>query len=237
MTRKARPATLDCVSRMSMNQAFARRFNSGPDVERTAFFSDAVFAIAMTLLAVDIKVPQVPGDELGRAVVEQFPEFGAYLLSFVVTAAYWLSHHRLFRLLSGFTVVLQRLNLALLLLVALIGYAADMIAFHGDQVLGVVAYAAILGLIGVVNTAMWLYAGHRGLFQDDVHPRLLAYARTRVAVTPAVFLLSIPIALLNPAAATYSWTAIVVVNLLFRVLGSRAPAPAEIGAPPDDSLD
>lgn len=228
MTQWGESTTLDCVSRMSMNQAFARRFNSGPDVERTAFFSDAVFAIAMTLLAVDIKAPQVSGDELGRAVVEQFPEFGAYLLSFVVTAAYWLSHHRLFRLLSGFTVVLQRLNLALLLMVALIGYAADMIAFHGNQVLGVVVYAGILGLIGVVNTSMWIYAGRRGLFRDDVHPRLLAYARTRVAVTPAVFLVSIPIAFLSPAAATYSWAAIVVVNLLFRVLGSRAPAPAEI---------
>ena len=221
---------------MSMNQAFNQRFNSGPDVERTAFFSDAVFAIALTLLAVDIKVPQVPADELGRAVVEQLPEFAAYLLSFVVTAAYWLSHHRLFRLLSGFTVVLQRLNLTLLLLVALIGYAADMIAFYSDQVLGVVVYAVILGLIGVANTAMWIYAGYRGLFQDDVHPQLLAYARTRVAVTPAVFLLSIPIAFLSPAAATFSWGAIVVVNLLFRLLGSRAAAPAETDSKSADSL-
>ncbi|MCC9198244.1 TMEM175 family protein [Arthrobacter sp. zg-Y820] len=67
----------------------------------------------------DIKVPQVPGDDLRPAVVEQLPESAAYLLSFVVTAAYWLSHHRLFRLLSGFTVGLQRLNLTLLLFVAL----------------------------------------------------------------------------------------------------------------------
>lgn len=237
MTQWVLSSTLDCVSRMSMNEAFAQRVNSGPDVERTAFFSDAVFAIALTLLAVDIKVPQVPGDELGRAVLEQFPEFAAYLLSFVVTGAYWLSHHRLFRLLSGFTVVLQRLNLALLLLVALIGYAADMIAFYSGQVLGVVIYAAILGLIGVANTSMWIYAGRRGLFQGDVHPQLLAYARTRVAVTPAVFLLSIPIAFLSPAAATFSWSAIVVVNLLFWLLGRRAAAPVATDPYSLDSLD
>ncbi|WP_104162063.1 TMEM175 family protein [Arthrobacter sp. ZGTC212] len=212
------------MSIKSMNEAFAQRVNSGADVERTAFFSDAVFAIAMTLLAVDIKVPRVAGDELGRAVVEQGPEFAAYLLSFVVTAAYWLSHHRLFRLLSGYTVVLQRLNLGLLLMVGLIGYAADMMAFYSDQVLGVVIYATILGLIGVANTTLWVYAGRRGLFQDDIDPQLLAYAQRRVAVTPAVFLLSIPIAFISPTAAALSWAAIVVGNLIFRFLGRRAAA-------------
>jgi len=126
--------------------------------------------------------------------------------------------------LSGYTVVLQRLNLGLLLMVALIGYAADMMAFHSDQVLGVVIYATILGLIGVANTALWVYAGRRGLFQDDIDPQLLAYAQRRVAVTPAVFLISIPIAFISPAAGALSWAAIVVGNVAFRFLGRKTAA-------------
>ncbi|MCC3276179.1 MULTISPECIES: TMEM175 family protein [unclassified Arthrobacter] len=203
-----------------------RRVNSGPDLERTTFFSDAVFAIAMTLLAVDIKVPQVPPDQLGAAVVEQFPEFGAYALSFAVTAAYWLSHHRLFRLLTGFTGRLQQLNLVLLLFVGLIGYATDMLSFYGDQALGVVIYAAALGLIGTANTGLWVYCRYMGLFADDVDPRLPAFATVRAPVTPVVFFASIPITLIwGPRAGALSWLAIIALNFLLRFYGRRHAEP------------
>ena len=146
-----------------------RRLDSGPDIERTMFFSDAVFAIAMTLLAVDIKAPDVPAGQLGQAILDQRPEFFAYALSFAVAGAYWLSHHRLFRLLKGFTGGLQRLNLLLLFFVALLAYATDMLALHDDTSLGVVVYALALGLIGSVNTLMWSYCRRHGLFRDDVN--------------------------------------------------------------------
>ncbi|MER1997191.1 MAG: TMEM175 family protein [Arthrobacter sp.] len=200
---------------------FRRRLDSGPDLDRTMFFSDAVFAIAMTLLAVDIKAPDVPADQLGRAVLQQRPEFFAYALSFAVAGAYWLSHHRLFRLLKGFTGGLQRLNLLLLFFVALLAYATDMLALHDDTSLGVVIYALALGLIGSVNTLMWSYCRRRGLFRDDVNPGLLQYARVRAPITPAVFLLSIPIALVSPSAAEYSWLSILVINLGLRLAGRR----------------
>ena len=198
-----------------------RRLDSGPDIERTMFFSDAVFAIAMTLLAVDIKAPDVPSGQLGQAILDQRPEFFAYALSFAVAGAYWLSHHRLFRLLKGFTGGLQRLNLLLLFFVALLAYATDMLALHDDTSLGVVVYALALGLIGSVNTLMWSYCRRHGLFRDDVNPGLLQYARVRAPITPAVFLLSIPIALVSPSAAEYSWLSILVINLGLRLAGSR----------------
>jgi len=204
---------------------FSRRFDSGPDLDRTMFFSDAVFAIAMTLLAVDIKVPQVPADQLGHAILDQRQEFFAYALSFAVAGAYWLSHHRLFRLLKGYTGGLQRLNLLLLFFVALLAYATDMLALHDDQPLGVVIYAGALGLIGTVNYWLWIYCGRRGLFRDDVDPRLLAYARVRAPITPIVFLLSIPIAFISPSAAELSWLSILVINRALQWWGRARLAP------------
>ncbi|WP_146363833.1 TMEM175 family protein [Arthrobacter yangruifuii] len=199
-----------------------RRVDSGPDLERTMFFSDAVFAIAMTLVAVDIKVPEVPAGQLGQAVAEQLPEFAAYVLSFAVTAAYWLNHHRLFRLLRGYTGRLQQLNLVLLLFVALLGYATDMLAFYGDQVLGVVVYAAALGMIGTANTGLWIYCRHVRLFAADVDPRLPAYATVRAPVTPAVFFASIPVAFLfGPQAAILSWLAIIIISSLLHIAGRQ----------------
>ncbi|WP_289603711.1 TMEM175 family protein [Arthrobacter sp. zg-Y877] len=209
---------------VSRNQLYRREFNSGPDVDRTAFFSDAVFAIAMTLLAVGIQVPRVPADQLGEAVAGQFREFAAYALSFVVTAAYWLSHHRLFRSLRGFTQSLQRLNLLLLLFVALIGYATDVLAFYADEAVGVAIYAGLLGLTGTVDTLMWLYCSRRGLFRDGLPPELLRTAWIRAGIAPAVFLLSIPIAFLDEDVAKYSWLAMVVINLLVGI-HDRRPLP------------
>ncbi|WAP51818.1 TMEM175 family protein [Arthrobacter sp. ATA002] len=209
----------------NMHKSYTRRITSGSDVERTTFFSDAVFAIAMTLVAVDIKIPQVPDGDLGRAVAEQWPEFAAYLLSFAVAGTYWLSHHRLFRLLKGFTAGLQRLNLVLLFFIGLLSYATDMLAFHSDQVIGVVIYAATLGLIGAANTSLWLYAGRQRMFKDDVDARLITYARVRAPVTPAVFLLSIPVAFLNPLAGILIWLAIPLINLGLRLWGRKLPGP------------
>ena len=138
-----------------------------------------------------------------------------------MTGAYWLSHHRLFRLLIGYTGGLQRLNLLLLFFVALLSYATDALALYSDVTLGVVVYAAALGLIGTVNSLLWLYCARKGLFRDDVNPRLLAYAQVRGPVTPTVFLLSIPIAFISPGAAQVSWLAILVINLGLRQWGRR----------------
>ena len=123
--------------------------------------------------------------------------------------------------MKGFTGGLQRLNLLLLFFVALLAYATDMLALHDDTSLGVVIYAAALGLIGSVNTLMWSYCRRHGLFRDDVNPGLLQYARVRAPITPAVFLLSIPIALVSPSAAEYSWLSILVISLGLRLAGSR----------------
>ena len=70
--------------------------NAGTDTERTSFFSDAVFAIAMTLLAVQIVVPTVAPGQLREALPQQIPEYFAATLSFAVVGLCWMAHHRLF---------------------------------------------------------------------------------------------------------------------------------------------
>ncbi|CEA06938.1 hypothetical protein BN1051_00243 [Arthrobacter saudimassiliensis] len=205
----------------SRNRIFREEFSSGDSLDRTASFSDAIFAVAMTLLAVGIDVPRVPAAELPGAVADQLPQFGAYALSFVVTGAYWLSHHRMIRVLSGYTPAFQRLNLLLLLFVALIGYATDMLVFHGDQFLGLAIYAGTVALIGGVDALMWLYCKRRHLFKPQYDERLLGTAWQHAAVAPLVFLLSVPIALASPTAAQLSWLAIPAVNIVLGLLGSR----------------
>lgn len=67
------------------------------DFERIVLFSDAVFAIAITLLALEVRVPEVDADALPQALLELLPRIGVYTLSFLIVGLYWVGHHRVFR--------------------------------------------------------------------------------------------------------------------------------------------
>ena len=72
-------------------------------LERIVFFSDAVFAIAATLLALEIRLPETNNNSFSSALFALLPSIPVYALSFVVIAAYWVAHHRLFRLVIEVT--------------------------------------------------------------------------------------------------------------------------------------
>lgn len=75
-----------------------QRSERGTEVERIVFFSDAVFAIAITLLVLEIRVPDgLPPARLAEALGRMWPKFLSYLISFSVTGGYWRAHHRIFR--------------------------------------------------------------------------------------------------------------------------------------------
>lgn len=216
---------------MSTYQRFTRWASSGGSTERAAFFSDAVFAISLTLLAVEIKVPDVDGKELPAALSEQVPQFLAYVLSFAVIGAYWITHHRLFNLLQRFNGNLLRLNLLVLLFVALVGYATGVLVEYGDQATGVITYATLMAAIGLAQTALWIHAWRAGLMTDELEEDLYEYLRNRSLVVPLVFLLSIPLALWNADAAKYWWLAILVLDgmliFVYRTRGTTTRALAE----------
>lgn len=191
---------------------FRALVSSGTDTERTSFFSDAIFAIAMTLLAVEIRVPDVPADELGAKLIEQVPQYFAFALSFAVTGAYWMTHHRLFKLLRRYDANLQRINLVALLFIALTGFGSGVLARYGDQPAGVVVYAVIISGMGLSYTVLWQYSWHRKLFSADLDADLFSYLRARSLAVPAVFLASIPVAFLSPTAAEYLWLAVLVLD-------------------------
>jgi uncharacterized membrane protein len=212
------------VTGSSVYARYAQWVNAGTATERTSFFSDAVFAIAMTLLAVQIHVPTVEPGHLAEALREQVPEYFAYTLSFVVVGAFWMSHHRLFRLLERYNATLQRLNLLALMFVALVGYGTGVIATYGNETAGVIVYAVIISAVGLTHSILWQYAWSRQLLSEDVDPGLFGYIRARSLVVPVVFLASIPLALFSPSGAKYLWLAVLAVDVALVVVYKRRPA-------------
>lgn len=180
---------------------YLRTIAEGSALERTIAFSDAVFAIAMTILVLELKVPEVEPERLPRALLGLVPGYLTFALSFLVVGIIWLSHHRKFSVIVRYDQRLLRLNLILLLLVASLALPTALLGRFGDEVVSVLLYAALISATGFLMSGLWIYAWHRGLVDDRVDEDVFRYVLAQSIPIPGVFLLSIPVALLGGATA------------------------------------
>src|SRR5664279_3675180 len=105
-------------------------------LERLILFSDAVFAIAITLLIIEIKTPVLSErstSALLEALAEKFSEFFGFLLSFLVIGTFWISHHRLFGFVTGYTQRLLWLNLLMLLWIVFVPFTSGLNSHYGGM--------------------------------------------------------------------------------------------------------
>jgi len=194
------------------------RADSGFDYNRTVALSDGVFAIALTLLVLNIALPATGAHrDLGSALLEQGTEYESYAIGFAVIALLWVRHHAFFRSLERIDTLLTVLNLVYLGFVAFLPYPTRVLGRYGGEPASVVLYAitvAIIALIGAVMRAYTLRAGLRAR-------ELRQSAREHLWIPPAVFLASIPIAFLNTKAAELFWLVMLLPRLSRRITGQR----------------
>ena len=105
-------------------------------LDRIIFLSDGVFAIAMTLLVIDLKIPelvnQATSDQVVQAVGDLLPRLLAYAGSFTIISFFWVGHWRRFRLIDRADIRLAYVNLLLMAFIALIPFPTALIGEHGD---------------------------------------------------------------------------------------------------------
>ncbi len=187
--------------------------------ERTVAFSDGVFAIAITLLVLGLEVPDLPdsaaADELPTALGDLGRQLLSYFIGFAVMGLFWLEHHRFFSRLRAFDQTLLVANLAFLSLIALMPFTTGVFGRYGHVAVAVVAYAANVAAASLFAVLMERVALRRGLLPDDDPVRREPLWRT---LAPAgVFLLSIPVAFVEPHAAPYVWLLLLVLSFTRRV--------------------
>jgi uncharacterized membrane protein len=211
---------------MSTWSRYLKVIAQGDRLERMVFFSDAVFAIAMTLLVVELHVPEVPQAELGPALAELVPGYLSFLLSFAVVGLVWLSHHRKLGVVVRFDQDLLRLNLLMLLFVASLPLPSAVLGRYGDDELAVYLYAATIAGIGLSMTAIWVYAWHRRLVSPEVDVAMFRLVLVQSLPIPGIFLLSIPVAaLFGATAAEITWIAALPLSFVItRVYRARSSA-------------
>ncbi len=195
-------------------------------LDRVVFLSDGLFAIALTILVIDLRLPDLPAatssGEVSDAIADLVPRAFAYALSFTIISLYWVAHLRRFKLIGRANAGLVYLNLLFLAFIALIPFPTSLVGEHGDQPLPVAIYAGTLSAAGIAGFLSWVYARRAGLVKADAPQDLVQSGAMRALAAPAVMLASL---LLLPITSTYlvelSWLLILPVQWL---LGRHATA-------------
>jgi uncharacterized membrane protein len=194
------------------------------ELDRIVTFSDGVFAIAITLLVLNIETPEISAnlvaEELPGRLLDLLPKFLSYVISFLVILTYWIVHHSIFSAIRGYDRKLIWLNSLFLMCVAFLPFPASLFGEYGEQPLVVAIYAGSLAITRLLLTAVWWYASSgRRLVDRDLDANMIKAYRIRGLTIPLIFLLSIFISFFSVSAALYSWVLLMVVDfVLFRLL-------------------
>ncbi len=199
------------------NQAAHHSDQAG--VERIAFWSDAVIAIAITLLAIEIRLPELHDqDQLLPALLGLWPRFIGFFVSFFAIGSYWWVHHRVFRVMKRYDDTMIWLNIIFLMFIILVPFASSVISEHGNTVLGTIFYALMMMATGIAEVVLWLYVSHKHrLIDEELSDQIIRYSTARAVTPPSVFLLSIPLAFINPYIAMASWFSMFVIFRLLKI--------------------
>lgn len=186
-------------------------------LERLVFFSDAVFAIAITLLALEIRLPEseelLSNSQLSAQLTGMWHEYLAFFISFMVIGTFWMAHHRKYRFIRRYDGRLLLLNLLFLMVVAFVPFPSSVISKYSERT-ATIFYALTMSLAGLLLAAIWGYAsGHNRLIDPDLNANQRQRQFVAPLVTSAIFLLSIGIAFLDAGLGRLSWLLILPVSL------------------------
>lgn len=188
---------------------------------RLEAFSDGVFSIAITLLVLNIKVPEIgtirSGAHLARVLTAQWPIYLGYFMSFFVIGITWIDHHVLFNYIQRPNRTLLILNLLLLLTVAFVPFPTAVLSNSLQQRIGentaALLYSGTLFLMGVWFNALWGYASRTpGLLDPTADARQVRKLTRRSLIWPSLYLISMIAAPFN---VTVSLVIYVLVPLTF----------------------
>src|ERR687894_1358244 len=158
----------------------SREGETGRDRDRIVNLSDGVFAIAITLLILDVRVPDIPenmvSSQLPGALLSLWPKYLGYFLSFVGISSFWLIHHSIFRPIRSYDRILLYLNFVFLMLVAFVPFPTSLLGEYGNYQLPVAIYAATLAVGRLLLTALhWYSTSNDRLLEEPQDPATVRF--------------------------------------------------------------
>jgi len=200
------------------------------DTGRLEAFSDGVFAIAITLLILEVRVEQSPEESLAAALHHALPEIGAYAASFLQIGIMWANHHALFRLVDRVDQLLLLFNLLLLGCVSFLPLPTRLVAEHTsglDARTAALLYGGTLTANAIMFNLIWRRVVQVGLLVDGVHPAFVRDVNVRYLLGLIAYAAATLVAFVAPLATVLLTVALALMFLL-------GPSPRS-GLSPDGS--
>jgi len=214
----------DAPEQQTVDDAAARRELYALPLDRFSAFSDGVFAIAITLLVLQIGVPR-EGVRVLPALRGQWPELLGYYISFAFIGSLWIMHSGVTRFMKRGDGVAYALNLLLLLFVGLLPFTTDLMVTHlsgADARIAVLIYGVDLLLASCVLSLLILYlAQEPGLLVDDIAEGTLRRVNRQRWTAIGVNVLAIAVALVAPQVAAGLYLVETTLLLIIPLLGLR----------------
>lgn len=191
---------------------------------RLLALSDGVIAVAITLLVLDIRLPEGFADysdaELWAALVALWPRILAYLISFAVIGSFWTNHRAKFSHIVRTDAGLNWIGMIFLLTIGLVPFTTNLIAENGGT-LATAVYAGTMVVSGLSLTWLWSHARRNGLIEPDVTAEEYRRQLTSTLLASAVFAVSVPLSLAHADLAKYFWLLIIPINFVLRAIAVR----------------
>ena len=182
-----------------MSESNETRPVTGLSTARLQAFSDGVFAVAITLLVLNLQVPQITSvSELVPKLGALWPKLLSYALSFVLVGLYWVAHHNTFHYIQRSDRNLLWLNILLLMCIVFLPFPTALLGQYPEQRVSIIIYAGTLVITGLVLQLLWWYAtSGRRLVDSNIDPRLVQWATRRNLTAPLLYLLAIGISVFS----------------------------------------
>ena len=199
----------------------ARIFTPDIKVEHVISFSDAVFAFAITLMALTIDIPDLPTNlsqsELLQRLDDSYPQLEDYIISFAVIAIFWISYHQVFNHIIGSHISMVYLNLLFLLFITLLSLTTSFVTNYASYQIPYIIYCTVVIMTSSLLVLIWWYATKEyRLVDKGMHPLFIKGTFFALLAIPIIFSISIVISFIDLDIAQYFWLGIIPMNVLIR---------------------
>ena len=195
-------------------------------VSRIVDFSNGVIGFAITLLVINIRVPEsrAKAGELPAELLALWPQYIAYLISFYIIGENWIIFNRIFSHIERYDETLYWLVLLFLLFIAVLPFPTSLVSVYPDRKIAALLYAGTVTCVVFSRTMIWWYAtkNHR-LVHESLNPCFIQGTLRNAILLLAGFIISAVIAFFSPIEAIYLWVLLAIVALVVRLRLYRPP--------------
>lgn len=183
--------------------------NSIFDKTNLTNFCDAIMAIAITIIVLELKVPELPIDQVNSqlwvSLLQYTPVLVGYFLAFFILAGYWKMYHKYMKFVKRVDDRFVLINIFFVFFLAVLPFPTSLLCKYPAQTSVVILYALAIMCSSIMQYLMWDYASGKGKLIGEIDPRLQHAMHTRPLLNVAMFLVSIPIAFINPLVSMAIW--------------------------------